>query len=129
VVAKAIDGDTIELADGKRIRYLLVDTPETFGTTECYGPEAKSFNTSLVEGQTVSLSYSEACTDKYDRLLAYVSLEGRDVNRLLLERGYACVLYIPPAGSERKDDYEAAQSLAKSEKRGHWGACSDNPCN
>lgn len=128
-VAKVIDGDTIELASGERIRYLLVDTPETTGgKNDCWGVEARELNRSLVEGKQVTLSYGEACTDRYDRLLAYVSVDGREVNSLLVERGAACVLYIPPAGESRRDEFKELESEARQAKRGVWGACEVVTC-
>src|SRR5689334_22145819 len=72
VVTSVIDGDTIRLESGETIRYLLVDTPEvTHGKNDCFGPEAKDFNTQLVLGKTVSLWYPEGeCHDRYERSLA-----------------------------------------------------------
>ena len=128
-VVRVIDGDTIEIdatdPDGApyHVRYLLVDTPETFGTVECYGPEAKEFNRSVVEGKTVQLSYDEECTDRYGRLLAYIDLDGRSINELLVERGFACVLHIPPNGADRVDEYRAIEDQAQAGLVGLWGEC------
>jgi micrococcal nuclease len=129
VVSRVIDGDTVELDSGERVRYLLVDTPEiSGGEPECFGPEATQFNTELVLGQRVELRYDVECTDRYDRLLAYVSVGDREVNRLLVERGYACVLYIPPNGMDRVDEYRHLEALAQGGARGLWGACEEVPC-
>lgn len=128
VVARVLDGDTIELESGERVRYLLIDTPEVSGSVECFGLEAKELNTDLVLGKTVSLRYDAECTDRFDRLLAYVSLGGRSINTLLLERGYACVLFIPPNGSDRIEEYNQLESAAKAQDKGLWGACETNPC-
>ncbi len=130
VVAEAADGDTITLESGEKIRYLLVDTPEsTQGKTECYGVEARDFNRQLVLGQAVTLRYDpKSCTDRFGRTLAYVSVEGREVNRLLIERGFGCVLFIPPGGEDRRAELEQLEAEAKAERRGLWGACSPNPC-
>lgn len=127
-VARVIDGDTIELTTGEKIRYLMVDTPESTTDTECYGQQAKDFNLSLVNGQTVELRYDVQCTDRYDRLLAYVFIEGTEVNRLMVERGYACVLHISPNGDDVASEYEALESAAKSAGKGLWGFCSSSPC-
>ena len=57
-VTRVIDGDTIELADGRRVRYIGVDAPETMHPEkgqECYGAEATKCNARLVEGHCVSL--------------------------------------------------------------------------
>lgn len=122
---RVIDGDTVELEDGQRVRYLLVDTPETTGgKDECYGVEAREFNAQTVEGKMVTLTYDEAeCQDRYDRLLAFVSIQGREVNALLVERGFAQVLYIPPAGQDRQAEYDALQAKAEAGLAGQWGAC------
>jgi micrococcal nuclease len=128
-VSRVIDGDTIELESGETIRYLLVDTPENTSSVECYGPEAAAFNADLVEGKEVAITYDAECTDRYQRLLAYVSVEGREVNSLLVERGFGCVLFIPPDGADRADEFDALEETARAENRGLWGACPENPCN
>ncbi len=128
-VERVVDGDTIELTSGEKIRYLLVDTPETTkGKLDCYGAEAKAFNTDLVEGQVVQLDYEPDCTDMFGRLLAWVTLDGHDINAMLVERGYACVLYIAPSGADRKDELEQLQAQAKAAKKGMWGACEEVAC-
>lgn len=129
VVVRVIDGDTVELDTGDRVRYLLVDTPEVSGMTECFGPEAEEFNRSIVEGQKVTLDYDTECTDAYDRLLAYVTLpSGRVVNEVLLERGYACVLHIPPNGSDYVDEYLRLEAEARDGQVGLWGQCVEATC-
>lgn len=129
VVARVIDGDTIELDSGERVRYLLVDTPEVSGEQECFGVEATAFNRTAVEGERVRLSYDTECTDSFDRLLAYVTLDnGRVINELLLERGYACVLQIPPNGSDFAAEYRALEAEARDGMVGLWGQCLETPC-
>jgi micrococcal nuclease len=130
VVARVIDGDTVELESGETIRYLLVNTPETTGgKNECYGQNAVTFNTDLVLGKSVSIEYDEECTDRFGRTLAYVSVGGQEVNTLLVERGFACVLHIPPNGNDRADEFEALEDAAKAADRGLWGSCDPIPCN
>ena len=51
-VDRVIDGDTIVLTDGQKVRYLLVDAPETtLGHDDCYGSNAAQFNSDLVLGK------------------------------------------------------------------------------
>lgn len=128
VVDRVIDGDTIWLTTGEHIRYLLVDTPEVSPPAECFGPEAAEFNRDAVEGRTVQLRYDHECTDRYDRLLAYVEVDGRSINELLLSRGYACVLQIPPNGNDRVDEYRRLEQEAQAGLVGIWGACAEDPC-
>ncbi|MDQ3725528.1 MAG: thermonuclease family protein [Actinomycetota bacterium] len=127
-VSRVVDGDTIEVQlDGREedVRYIGVDTPETVkpgAPVECFGPQASSFNHRLVEGERVRLVFDEERRDVYDRLLAYVYLDGRFVNAELLRRGLARTLTIPPndrfAGRLKRLEIAAARA-----GRGLWGAC------
>ncbi len=129
VVSRVVDGDTVELADGTRVRYLMVDTPEsTGGKDDCFGVEATDLNRMLVEGQEVTLRYDAECEDAFGRLLAYVDVGGREVNTLLVERGAACVLHIPPNGEDRVEEFNALESDARASMVGVWGACEDVTC-
>jgi micrococcal nuclease len=129
VVDRVIDGDTI-VAGGVKIRYLLVNAPETTADRAgCYGANAARFNTDLVLGKTVQLDYDAACHDAFGRALAYATIDGQDVNRLLVERGYACVLHIPPGGDARAGEFAEVQAAARAARRGLWGACDPIPCN
>jgi len=128
-VVRIIDGDTVELQDGARLRYLMIDTPEsTGGADDCYGQEAKDFNTQLVLDQEVELTFDVQRTDNFGRLLAYVSVQGREVNTLMVERGYACVLTIPPNGEDRRVEFENLEMEARAFGRGMWGACEVVTC-
>lgn len=129
VVANIVDGDTIDLESGERIRYLMVDTPEsTNGADDCFGVNAKTFNSDLVLGEAVTLDYDVECTDRFGRLLAYVSVGDTEVNSLMVDRGYACVLHIGPNGDDRVDEFEALEDAAKAADRGMWGLCKDVTC-
>jgi micrococcal nuclease len=121
-VVNVVDGDTVDLESGERIRYLGADTPEVHGQVDCFGPEAQVFNTDLVLDREVTLEYDTECTDRYGRLLAYVSVEGRMVNRLLVERGYARVLIIEP-NHKYADELNALEDQARAAKAGLWGTC------
>lgn len=130
VVSRIIDGDTVELETGETIRYLMVNTPETTnGKDECFGQNAVTFNTDLVLDRQVTLEYDVECEDRFDRTLAYVFVDGQEINRLLVERGFGCVLHISPNGDDRADEFEALEDDAKAAGRGLWGACDPIPCN
>lgn len=129
LVTNVVDGDTIDVEGVGRVRYLLVDTPESVnGATDCFGQEAKTFNHDLVLGQQVTLRYDQECTDRFGRLLAYVSVGEQEINSLLVERGYACVLYIPPNGTDRRAEFENLEAGAKAADRGMWSACQVVTC-
>lgn len=123
-VVAVTDGDTVTLDNGEKVRYLLVDTNEiTNGHNDCFGQEARQFNEALVLDKTVSLTYDQECKDRFGRWLAYITVDGREVNSLLVERGYACVLYIAPNGKDRRADFQALEDEAQREGRGMWGFC------
>lgn len=127
-VSEVHDGDTITLKSGEKVRYLMVDAPEVGSDSECYGDEARSFNQSLVLGQQVKLRYDVECEDRFNRLLAYVSVGDREVNTLIVERGYACVLHIAPNGDARLSEFQSLEDDAHAANKGLWGFCSTKPC-
>ncbi len=128
-VTNAVDGDTIDLDNGKRVRLLLVDTPETTsGKNDCYGRIAADYTAATLVGKQVSLKYDAQCTDRYGRTLAYVTVDGHDFNADLVKQGYACVYYIAPDGMSRRQEFIDLESVAKTDRTGVWGACSPVTC-
>lgn len=122
-VARVIDGDTIELEDGRKVRYIGIDAPETVDPrrgVQCFGEEASVFNSNLVSGKAVRLEKDFSETDKYGRLLRFVYLEdGTSVNELLVRDGYAFASAYPPDIS-KKDVFRSAEILARAEGKGLW---------
>jgi micrococcal nuclease len=126
-VERVVDGDTIVLAGGERVRYIGVDTPESVkpGTpVQCYAKAASHFNARLVEGRRVRLRYDAEREDRYGRTLAYVfrSQDGLFVNAELVRRGYATTLTIPP-NVAHADDFRQLARGARRAGRGLWSAC------
>lgn len=91
-VIKMIDGDTIELGNGERVRYIGIDSPERLNGGECYYQEALEKNSELVLGKSVRLVNDISEADKYHRLLKYVYVGDVFVNELLVREGYAAVV-------------------------------------
>jgi len=125
LVARVIDGDTIELADGRRVRYIGIDTPETVHPTkgqECYGHEAAARNQQLVEDKFVELQNGVEEVDQYGRFLRYVYIDGVFVNAQLVAEGYA---YASSYGPERRYQqvFAQLQQYSKLNGRGLWSAC------
>jgi micrococcal nuclease len=124
VVERAVDGDTVVLVGGERVRYIGVDTPEMHHPkkpVQAYAREALEFNRRLVEGKKIRLEMDVDRQDKYGRTLAYVFLEdGRFVNAELLKEGYAQLLTIPP-NVRYVDLFTGLQKQARENKRGLWG--------
>ncbi|MBI2601369.1 thermonuclease family protein [Candidatus Daviesbacteria bacterium] len=129
-VTKVIDGDTIEIEGGKKVRYLGIDTPETKDprrAVECFGKQAYMENKQLVEGEQVILQKDVSETDKYNRLLRYVFLPLDDgnilfVNDYLIREGFATALTYPP-DVKYSEQFLKAQQQAKESKKGLWGEC------
>ncbi|MCD6156606.1 MAG: thermonuclease family protein [Candidatus Atribacteria bacterium] len=99
IVEEVIDGDTIKLKSGERVRYIGIDTPELKGKDgkpEFYAWEAKEANRKLVEGKKVKLEFDVEKRDRYGRLLAYVYVDGLMVNEWLVANGYARAVVFPP---------------------------------
>ncbi len=118
LVARVIDGDTVELSDGQRVRYLGLDTPEL---GEPYSQEALSYNRELVEGKWVELQAGDRDKDDYGRLLRYVYVDGTFVNAQMIAQGYATSYIFDP-----NDKYSQVliqlEQYAKSLNRGMWSA-------
>ena len=122
-VKRVVDGDTVVLASGERVRYIGVDTPELHHPRKpvgFYAREAKEFNRRLIEGKTARLEFDVEHYDKYGRLLAYVYLsDGTFVNAELLRQGYAQLLTIPP-NVKYVDLFKKLQQEAREANRGLW---------
>jgi micrococcal nuclease len=126
-VERVVDGDTIVLAGGERVRYIGIDTPESVkpGTpVQCFAKAAGRENERLVEGEQVRLRYDAEQRDRYGRLLAYVyrSRDGMFVNAELVRRGYARTMTIPPNVAHAADFGRLARA-ARVAGRGLWSAC------
>ena len=126
-VSRVIDGDTIEVTlrgETPSVRLLLVDTPEVHGGVECYGPEASAYVSSLLaEGTEVRLERDVTDVDFFGRLLRYVYLaDGRMLNELLVEGGYATV-YRFPSDVRHEQRLRDAEDRAREAGAGLWTAC------
>lgn len=132
-VTHVSDGDTAYMTNldygtaaaswsGRKARFIGVDTPEVYGTPECYGKRASAFTKRKLEGNRVKVTYDIDRVDPYDRALVYVWLNGRLFNATLVRRGFARVLIYEP-----NDKYERRllrlQREARADGRGLWGAC------
>jgi micrococcal nuclease len=126
-VARVVDGDTIVLRGGERIRYIGMDTPESVkpGTpVQCFAKAASHENARLVAGRRVRLRYDAERQDRYGRTLAYVyrASDGLFVNAELVRRGYARRLTIPP-NVAHASLFGRLAAQARERERGLWRAC------
>ncbi|KKR51019.1 MAG: WD40 domain protein beta Propeller [Candidatus Curtissbacteria bacterium GW2011_GWA1_40_16] len=130
-VTAVIDGDTIEIEGGQRIRYIGINTPETVDPrkpVECFGREASNKNKELVAGKSVRLEKDISETDKYRRLLRYVFIGDVFVNDYLVRQGYAYASSYPP-DVKYQNQFNQAEREAKINGRGLWSTCSTSTTN
>ncbi len=140
-VVKVYDGDTfrcrLENGEEVKVRLIGVDTPESRVNPKArrdarreglslkqivrLGKKATEFTKKLIPpGTVVYLETDVQVHDKYGRLLAYVYLpDGRMLNEVLLEEGYAKMMTIPP-NVKYVERFRKAQRRAISEGRGLW---------
>ena len=126
-VAEVVDGDTIRLSDGRVIRYIGIDTPETKHPQqgiECFGQAASQRNKELVVGKQVQLEKDTSETDRYGRLLRYVWLEGHLVNEQLIAEGYAVAISYPP-DIKYQEQLRKAEEESRQKNLGLWAVCPD----
>ncbi len=117
-VAQVVDGDTIELADGRRVRYIGMNTPER---DQPYYQEATQANRQLVANKTIQLEFDTDTFDRYGRTLAYVWVGGVMANLEIVRNGFANTFTVPP--NVRYDaDFRAAEQQARAAGRGLWAA-------
>lgn len=131
LVKRVIDGDTIELDNGQKVRYISIDTPETVHPSlpvQCFGQEASNKNKELVEGKMVKLEKDVSETDRYDRLLRYVYIDNIFVNDYLVRNGYAYADTVPP-DVKYSEQFVQAQQEARQNNRGLWVSCSNQNTN
>lgn len=120
-VVRVIDGDTIVVEiNGQtyRLRYIGIDTPEP---DQPFGREAAEKNAELVSGRIVQLEKDVSEVDRYGRLLRYVWIGDRMVNRELVCQGYATVATYPP-DVKYQDTFLQCEREAREAGRGFWGA-------
>lgn len=116
LVVRIVDGDTIELENGDRVRYIGIDTPEK---GDPYYSEASRANSALVLNKKVRLEKDISETDRYNRLLRYVYVGDLFVNLELVNSGFAKSYTYPP-DIKYSDQFVSAQSEARILKKGLW---------
>lgn len=121
-VVRVIDGDTIEVSGGTRIRLIGVDTPET---GDCFSAEATRYaNELLPAGTRVRLAYDVQRLDPFGRTLAYVYKvsDGVFVNAAVAGNGFAQQLTVPP-NVAHAEEFRAAVARARTANLGLWHGC------
>ena len=136
LVKRAVDGDTLLLETGERVRLIGIDTPEMHESKKLYrdaerskqdvsaiqemGRKSHQFTKGLVEGKQVSLEFDIEKYDKYGRLLGYVYLkDGTFVNAEIVKQGYASLMTYPP-NVKYADLFQKLYEEARQNQRGLW---------
>jgi len=115
-VARVVDGDTIELADGRRVRYIGINTPEH---DQPYYQEATEANRQLVGSKDIQLEFDQETFDKYGRTLAYIWVDGAMANWEIVNRGFANAYTVPP-NVKYEGEFRQAERDARETERGLW---------
>jgi endonuclease YncB( thermonuclease family) len=131
-IAYVVDGDTVQLTNGRRVRLVQIDTPEVYNSPECYGKQASKITKRLLPSGTAVRLYREPKTDAvdvYGRLLRYVFRvrDSLDVNVQLVRVGAAAPYFY----DYRRGRYaRMLVRLALRARRRHlglWGRCPGTP--
>jgi endonuclease YncB( thermonuclease family) len=131
-VGHVVDGDTIDLANGVRVRLVQIDTPEIYFHPECYGRQASAATKRLLPRGTRVRLLPEPATDlmdKYGRLLRYVirDRDGVDVNIRLVAIGAAAPYFYAHRLGRYASRLEALARRARARRLGLWGQCPGTP--
>ena len=127
VVERVVDGDTLLLQSGERVRLIGVDTPEIKHPkkpVEYFGKEASAFTRRVVEEKRVRLEFDQANVaqghkDRYGRTLAYVFLEdGTLLNAEIIKQGYGHAYTQFPFS--RMEEFRRLEREAREQGRGLW---------
>ena len=110
------DGDTITVLDDMdqgnfRIRLDKIDAPEK---KQAFGNKAKQYLSSLIFGKKVSIRYKSI--DRYGRILGVVFLDGKEINLVMVQSGYAWHY----SYYDKTPAYIEAEKQARAEKKGLW---------
>lgn len=118
-VSRVIDGDTIELTDGRIVRYIGVDAPDA---GKCFSRSATKVNQVLVEGKKVALEKDRSEVDADGRLLRYVWVGKTLVNERIVAEGFAESVAVTPDFRYNGQIYNAHRS-AREQNLGLWNVC------
>lgn len=126
------DGDTVDLTNGTRIRLVQIDTPEVYGSPECYGKQASAITKRLLPpGTRVRLTREPATdsVDSYGRLLRYVTRarDGLNINVKLVRIGAAAPYFYDGRRGRYAGLLVRLGLHARSRQLGLWGRCPDTP--
>jgi endonuclease YncB( thermonuclease family) len=123
-----VDGDTVALRNGQRVRLVQIDTPEVYFGAECYGRAASRRTKAMLPPGTRVRLQVEPATDRvdgYGRLLRYVVRvrDGVNVNVRLVAIGAAAPYFYNHRRGRYANLLERLARRARARKLGLWRAC------
>ena len=124
-VSWVYDGDTARLSDGRKLRFIGINTPELGHGKKPDEPFARRATESLIDiieqsGKQIKIRYDGELQDQYGRTLAHVYTDdGQSINDLLLRKGLGAAISIPP-NTWNADCYYQAEHRARQEAAGIW---------
>jgi micrococcal nuclease len=127
-IAYVIDGDTVELGNGERVRLVQIDTPEVYNSPECYGKQASAITKRLLPVGALVRIYREPKTDavdQYGRLLRYVFRvrDGLNVNVQLVRVGAAAPYFYHYRRGRYATLLVRLALRIRARQLGLWGRC------
>ena len=122
-VHRVVDGDTLLMATGTRVRLLGVDCPEVGhadAPAEPWANEATAFTQRTIGDRPVRFEYDRERLDRYGRLLAWVWTGDRLLNVELVRAGLGRAEVRYPIRTDYRRQLEQAQAEAQQGRRGMW---------
>jgi endonuclease YncB( thermonuclease family) len=121
---RLVDGDTLRLSDGRKLRVVGINTPELARgqrLSEPLASEAKNAASEfLKDSGKVGLAYGTQAKDHYGRLLADVyRSDGQSLSAYLISKGLAQLVVIPP-NLHQWQCLRILQQRARQQKIGLW---------
>ncbi len=116
-VKRVIDGDTVVLEDGERVRLLGFDSHETY--ERCFEEDTEMLEALLDGGSEVELVRQGEDRDVYGRILRHIFVGDENINKKMVEKGHGVVV-INDGDSFMEDFYEAEMDAWKNSRGCHW---------
>jgi endonuclease YncB( thermonuclease family) len=123
-VAKVFDGDTVQLKDGRHLRFIAINTPERGRDNNPAEPLADAakhrLESLLATDRLLLLRFDQEKKDRHGRLLAHPYLhDGRNLSQIILQAGLGFHITVPP-NLLFLDCYQQAEQAARQRQRGLW---------
>ena len=134
-VSRVVDGDTLVLDDGTKIRLIGIDAPESSEndklekdaertqrdkeTLKRLGAKSTEYLNGICKDKKVRLEYDVDRKDRYGRTLAYLYLEdGMSINAQMIKAGFAHAYTSFPF--KYMKEYRNLEAFARAAKKGLW---------